>query len=112
MQIKLLHAVLHDGHRVEAGQTGDIDPDIAMSLIASGAAVAVEEPEASPKVDPKPAPALLPEAGQEDAGDKDATEVKEAKPESTPATDPKTADPNSGKAESETGKKAAKAEGK
>jgi hypothetical protein len=51
MKIKLLHAVLHDGHRVEAGETGDIDEATAMALIASGAAEEVVEP----KTEPKPA---------------------------------------------------------
>jgi len=45
MKIKLLHAVLHDGYRVEAGEVGDIDEAIATPLIASGAAVAVVEPD-------------------------------------------------------------------
>lgn len=68
MRIKLLHPVLHDGHRIEAGQTGDVDPAIAEKLIASGAAVAVEEPEPAPVASnaaPKePEPLLQPEAGQ------------------------------------------------
>ena len=52
MKIKLLHTVLHDGHRVEAGEIGDIDPEIAAPLIASGAAVAVEEAGSAPVAPP------------------------------------------------------------
>ena len=71
MKIKLLHPVLHDGHRVEAGQTGDVEEPTAQKLIASGAAVAVEEPEPLNETGnaalKEPEPVVQPEAGQPDA---------------------------------------------
>ena len=89
MKIKLLHAVLRDGHRVEAGQTGEIDPEIAAELIAAGAAVAVEEPEpaagnAAPK---EPEPFIPPEAN----GNASPAALDETKGEPAPTSDPKAA---------------------
>ena len=97
MKIKLLHAVLHDGNRVEAGQIGDIDPAIAESLIASGAAVEVEEildlPPAPLAQRPledlvfaKPMPAqLAPEDTQPEAAPAPAEpEAKPVEPEAKP----------------------------
>ena len=98
MKIKLLHAVLRDGHRVEAGQTGEIDPEIAAELIASGAAVAVEEPAPAPAAGnaaPKEPESLLqPEAGQPAAA---PTAPVDAKDEPAPAADPKAAKGKEGK---------------
>ena len=66
MKIKLLHAVMHDGYRVEAGEVGDIDEAIAKPLIASGAAEEVAEGEPAPPMD-LPERLLVPEAGTSDA---------------------------------------------
>lgn len=60
MKIKLLHAVMHDGYRVEAGEVGDIDEAIAKPLIASGAAEEVAEDEPAQPVDLPERP-LVPE---------------------------------------------------
>jgi len=91
MEIKLLHAVLHNGHRVEAGEVGDIDPEVAASLIASGAAVAVEE--AAPEPQPRDGQLL----------DGPAPQVGGIEAKTEPAPEPKPV---------ENDKKAAKAEGK
>ena len=110
MKVKLLHAVLHDGHRAEAGQTGDIDPEIAERLIASGAAVAVEEPapaagNAAPK---EPEPLVQPEAGQPAAAPTAPADAKTAgndtKEEPAPAADPKTAEAETKAAKGKEGK--------
>jgi len=87
MKIKLLHAVLHDGHRVEAGEVGDIDEAIATPLIASGAAEEVAANEPAQPMD-LPERLLVPEAETSDA--KQATTAApagEAAPvaEATPA---------------------------
>lgn len=112
MKIKLLHAVLRDGHRVEAGQTGEIDPEIAAELIASGAAVAVEEPAPKPAAGnaaPKePGPLLQPEAGQPAASPTAPADAKtagtEAKDEPAPAADPKSAEAETKAAKGKEGK--------
>lgn len=49
MKIQMLHTVLHDGKRIPAGEiVTSLPDDIAVALIASGAAVAVDEPEVGP----------------------------------------------------------------
>lgn|GEM_PF-1811272 len=112
MKIKLLHAVLCDGHRVEAGQTGDIEEALAAELIASGAAVAVEEPQsantagnAAPK---EPEPLLQPEAGQPAASPTASADVKsvgtETKTEPATAAEPKTAEAETKAAKGKEGK--------
>lgn len=112
MKIKLLHAVLHDGHRVEAGQIGDIEEAHAVELIASGAAVAVEEPAPKPAAGntaPKePEPLLQPEASQPAASPTAPVDAKtagtEAKDEPAPAADPKTAEAETKAAKGKEGK--------
>mgnify|MGYP007111632441 CR=1 FL=1 len=65
MKIKLLHAVLHDGHRIEAGATGVLDDDLALSLIESGAAE--EVPDNEPLAKPIDLPELLAPETETDA---------------------------------------------
>ena len=82
MKIKLLHPVLHDGLRGEAGQTGDIEEAHAVELIASGAAVAVEEPAPKPAAGnaalKEPEPLLQPEADQPAANPMTPVDAKAA----------------------------------
>ena len=105
MQIKLLHAVLHDGHRVEAGATGILDDDLALTLIDSGAAEEVTANEPAQPVD-LPERLLAPVA-----------EATPATPETPPAQIAETAsaeasqaDPTAEDTSAETGK-AAKTKG-
>ncbi len=106
MKIKLLHPVLHDGHRAEAGQTSDIEETIAQRLIASGAAVAVEEPKPAPAAgnaaSEEPGPLSQPEAGQSAASPTAPDDAKpaaaEAKADAAPLADPRTVEAESAKA--------------
>ncbi len=105
MKIKLLSPVLHDGHLIEPGETGDIDPEIAATLIASGAAVAMEIPQVAGTGGGNDAGNTAPKEPEPNAQHETGAAGTEAKTEHTPAADPKATEP-------ETGKKAAKAEGK
>lgn len=93
MKIKLLHAVMHDGYRVEAGEVGNIDEAIATTLIASGAAEEVAENEPAQPMD-LPERFLVPEAETGDAkqaapaapsGEVGAAETTQGTPETPPA---------------------------
>lgn len=101
MKIRLLHAVLHDGHRVEAGQTGNIEETLAEKLIASGAAVAVEDPPAASASDgsamlKEPVPLIQPDTGQPAANSAAAVDDKTTGTKAVEA-DPKPAKAKEGK---------------
>ena len=110
MHIKLLSNVLHDGEPLPAGMVcHDVPEEAALPLIASGAAVEIkEEP-----LDVRPGP--LPPAAENDAaasapavppGPADVAPVVDPSVDSAPVVEP------DAEAKAETGKKAAKAEGK
>lgn len=110
MHIKLLSNVLHDGEPLPAGTVcHDVPEEAAMPLIASGAAVEIEEE----TLDVRPG-SLPPAAGNDTAAS--APAVPPGPADVAPVADPSAGtapiDEPDADAKAETGKKAAKAEGK
>lgn len=112
MKIKLLSAVLHDGHRVEAGLTINVDGESAEHLIGLGLAEAVEEAVTPPAVPPAAEDGVAPNQGRSVVDQ--ASGAPEITPAAPPATSPEAGDmpaaPEPKPAEAEPAK--AKREGK